>query len=171
MNQPTLFLMLGFPGAGKTTTAKIIHEQTGAMHVWADHERRRIFSNPSHSPAESRKLYAYLNNVVDGLLAEGKSVIFDTNFNFYKDRQRLRRIASKHGAKTIVVWLATSKLLAKQRAVHDRSLRNGYEFVLSENDFDRMSNHLQLPHEDETVVKLNGTHVTAETVADVLRKI
>ena len=33
MQKPTLFMMFGYPGAGKTTTAEIINELTGAEHL------------------------------------------------------------------------------------------------------------------------------------------
>src|ERR1700744_5282186 len=100
----TLYLMIGYPGAGKTTVARWIAERTGAVHLWADVERNKLFSNPSHSEAESSELYKQLNERVGKLLAEGKSVIFDTNFNYYSDRQLLREIAGRHHAKVLVIW-------------------------------------------------------------------
>ena len=75
--------MLGYPGAGKTTAAKVIHSLTGATHLWADHERRKLFATPNYSHAENIELYDKLNKTAAELLQQGKSVIFDTNFNFF----------------------------------------------------------------------------------------
>lgn len=169
--QPTLFLLVGYPGSGKTTTSKYIRELTGAEHIWADRERRTMFSTPTHTHEESRQLYNHLNEVTDRLLAEGKSVIFDTNFNFYKDRQHLRDIAATHNAKTVVVWITTPKETAKQRAVHERTLRNFYEYILPEEDFERLSNHLEQPHDDERPIKLDGTHISLEIVQQALANV
>jgi predicted kinase len=163
-----LYLFMGFPGAGKTTVAQYIAETTGAVHLWADKERRQLFQRPSHSAEESRQLYDALNQRTDELLGEGKSVIFDTNFNFYKDREHLRQIAAKHGVQTIVVWMVTPKELAKQRAVHEGKLRNGYEELLPESEFERMSNHLEEPRSDEHVIQIDGSHLTKETTLQLL---
>lgn len=163
--------MVGYPGSGKTTASKLIHEQTGAVHIWADRERRQMFGNPTHSADESKALYSCLNEVTDKLLSEGKSVIFDTNFNYYKDRQHLRAIAAKHGAKTAVIWITTSKQTAKRRAVHERTLRNYYEYVLPEEDFERLSNHLEPPHDDERPIKIDGTDITADMILNALQEI
>src|SRR5688500_5646811 len=111
MSRPILYLMLGYPGAGKTTTAKIIHELTGAVHLWADKIRNERFSEPTPSHAENLELYNYLNELTGELLATGQSVIFDTTFNFYKDRQHLREIASRYGAVTQLIWVRTPKEL------------------------------------------------------------
>lgn len=171
MTQPILFLLVGYPGSGKTTTSKYIHELTGAEHIWADRERREMFGEPTHTQEESRELYNHLNDMTDHLLANGKSVIFDTNFNFYKDRQHLRDIAASLHAKTVVVWITTPKETAKQRAVHERTLRNYYEYILPEADFERLSNHLEPPREDERPIKLDGTRISLEIVRQALADV
>lgn len=165
----TLYLMLGYPGAGKSTTAELIAELTGATHVWADHERQQMFEQPTHRHDENLKLYAHLNEVVDQLLGEGKSVIFDTNFNFYKDRVHLRDIASKHSARTVIVWVQTDKTLARERAMHiNHAVRNTYEKPMPKTDFERLSSHLEEPRADEAVIELDGRNVTKETVKQLL---
>lgn len=162
----TLYLLVGYPGSGKTTTSRIIHELTGAEHIWADHERGKMFEKPTHSKAESRQLYDVLNTRVDRLLAEGKSVIFDTNFNFYDDRQLMRGIAARHGAETKLIWVQTDRELARERATHiAHSYRNGYTVSMPPEQFDRMARNLQPPREAEHPVILDGTALNREYVA------
>src|SRR5579875_1407641 len=134
-----LYLFVGFPGSGKTHVSKWIAEASGAIHLWADRERTELFGAPTHSAEESDKLYTYLNQKTDDLLARGKSVIFDTNFNFKADRDYLRRIAYKYNAETLIIWLTTPTALAKERATHDEHRRrNGYHELMSAADFDRL---------------------------------
>ncbi|MDB5164189.1 MAG: hypothetical protein JWS12_807 [Candidatus Saccharibacteria bacterium] len=161
--------MLGYPGAGKTTTAKIIHELTGAELLWADHARREMFTTPTHSPSENLELYNHLNDKAASLLARGRSVIFDTNFNFYKDREHLRQIANRRGAKTLLVWVTAPKELAKQRATdstplqHTRILGNMPATV-----WERLSSNLQPPRPDELTLQVDGTKVSPDYIRSLL---
>lgn len=166
---PTLFLFVGYPGSGKTTVAQIIAGATGAVHIWADLERRNMFSNPTHNRSESLTLYGYLNNKASNLLHQGKSVVFDTNFNFYKDREHLRQIADEAGAKTVVIWMRTHKDLSKHRAVNDSHQKSTRLFGnMSETAWNRIAGHLEPPHPDEHAVEFIGEDLQK---SEVLRKL
>jgi predicted kinase len=171
MNDQTLYLMVGYPGSGKTTVSKIIHELTGAVHLWADHERQQMFKTPEHSHQENIKLYDELNERTDELLRQGKSVIFDTNFNFYRDRERLRRIAARNGAHAVVIWITTSKPVARERATQKSE---GQDTRIWGNmpvaDFDRIARNLQPPKDDEHTIELDGTNITAAYVQQKLQQ-
>ena len=167
--QTTLFLMLGYPGAGKTTTAQAISRIMGATHLWADHIRRHIFGNPTYNHQENLSLYKQMNRNAEDLLSSGNSVIFDTNFSYYKDRQMLQKLAAKHSARTVIVWVQVTKEVARMRATKDAHLQDTRVLGnMSENDFERLSSHLELPHGDEVVIDIDGTKVTDEYVRNRL---
>lgn len=162
----TLYLMVGYPGSGKTTVARIIHELTGAVHIWADHERKTMFGTPSHDKHESRILYDRLNKEAEQYLAEGKDVIYDTNFNFYKDRELMRQVAARYGAETKLIWVRTPKEIAFQRASIDTHAQPTRILGdIPEREFKRMARNLQPPRADEHPIILDGTRITPEYVA------
>jgi predicted kinase len=168
MGRPQLYLLVGYPGSGKTTISKIIHDMTGAVHIWSDWERRTMFRQPTHSAAENHKLYDYLNTMAAQLISDGKSVIFDTNFNFFRDRENLRKIATKAGADTTIIWLTTPIELSKKRAVQSGMIRNGYNETMTAEQFDRIASHLESPGKNEKVIKISGIRLDAERVKRLL---
>ena len=161
MHTPTLYLMVGYPGSGKTTAAEAIAHITGATHLWADRVRRERYSEPTYSHTENMDLYDHLNQVAAELLNAGNSVVFDTNFNYRHDRDHLRTIANKHGAKTVVIWVQTAKSTAQHRATHlDEAERTRVLGSMDEEDFERLASKLEEPGPDETVITLDGTKIT-----------
>jgi len=166
--QKYLYLFIGYPGAGKTTIAKTLAEYSGAKHLWADVERHKLFPNPTHSKKESDELYDMLNYSTGYLLQQNKSVIFDTNFNYYSDREKVRKIADKYNAKTIVIWLTTPKDIAYKRSVESHESRNLYEINMTKDQFDSIVKKLEPPKDDETVIKIDGTKIS---VAEIKKKL
>lgn len=168
-NKAHLYLLIGYPGAGKSTVGRIISERTGAVHLVADYERHKMFPDPQHTEDESLELYNALNSKTEQLLADGKSVVFDTNFNFKHDRDNLREIASRYGAETLVIWVQIDKKLAKQRAVGSHETRNGYMTVMSEERFNKIVSKLEPPF-DEKYIKIDGTNIDADELMSLINK-
>jgi len=164
-----LYLLIGYPGAGKTTVAKEIAKATGAKHLWADAERHKLFTNPTHSHEESTQLYDRLNDATEYLLSTGKSVVFDTNFNFLADREKLRQIAKRHNAETVIIWVSTPAEVAKQRAVHSGDIRNGYMATMDEEHFDSIVAKLEPPTKDENFIKIDGTNLDLAELKRILQ--
>lgn len=168
MTQPTLYLLIGYPGAGKTTTAKIIAELTGAKRLSSDEMRLKLFAQPQFSEAEHQKLYTHLNTRCQDLLKAGSSVIYDANLNRYEHRQEKYDIANQLGVKTVLIWVKTPKALAKERATHKERSRFIPKHETAPAMFDRIANIIEPPKADETAVIIDGTHITKEAVQDAI---
>jgi predicted kinase len=165
MTAPKLYLFVGYPGAGKTTIAKLISEHSGAVHIWADQERQDMFGQPSLDEQQIHTFYDQLNGEAETYLSEGKSVVFDTNFNFRSDRDYLRSLAVKHHAQTVLIWLTTSVEIARIRAVeqsHGKDTRVWGN--MTPQDFERLSNRLETPAPEEQAIEINGAAINEANV-------
>ncbi len=174
-DKPTLFLMLGYPGAGKTTVAKIVCDITGAEHLWADFERKLLFGEPSYSQEENDTIYDSLNERAKSLLGSGRSVMYDTAFNHYGDRKKLEEIATASGADTILLWVQAPKEVAKERAVERRDHQPTR--VLNDSTpmhvdhFEYLSDKLEEPMPNEKFIKIDGTKVTKDYIKSKLNEV
>jgi hypothetical protein len=110
LNQPTLYLMQGISGSGKSTLAHQIHQQTGALVISSDLERKRLYGiAPTErlAPNERAKLYngamnhathQALYQACQSALQAGLSVVADATFLQHKHRQRFIELAHRlHG--------------------------------------------------------------------------
>lgn len=164
-----LYLFVGYPGAGKTNVAKVIHQATGATHLWADKIRRERLGPPNYTHAENLALYDHLNHMTGELLRAGNSVIYDTNFKYRKDRDLLRRIAAAHGADSVTVWLTTPLALARHRATEDHHQSDTrIHGKMTAADFDRLSADTEWPTEDEPNIKIDGSSLNDDGILQQL---
>lgn len=98
-NSPRLWITHGLSGSGKSTGAKRIVEQRGAIQLRADIERKRmmglkpldrpdaILSQQLYSSNMTLKTYERLKSLAHSLLSAGLSVVVDATFLLRQQRQ------------------------------------------------------------------------------------
>lgn len=171
MNRPILFMMFGYPGAGKTTAARVIHELTGAEHLSSDALRLELFPNPTYSQEEHDTVYAELNKRTEELLRQGRSVVYDANLNRYVHRLEKYELSERTGAKPVLLWVQAPKDLARQRAV-----MRGHQHLVPKDEtfesmFDRVTNIIEEPREDEPVYTVSGNPLDKSAVAEIISRL
>ena len=110
--------MHGLSGSGKTTLSDRLLPLIPALRVRSDVERKRLFGLAESQSSESgvgtgiyadagkSDVYARALDIADGLLNAGLNVIVDASFLRLHDRERLAKLARRHGVEP--VWLDTS---------------------------------------------------------------
>ena len=113
--QPTLFIMQGVSGSGKSYYANQIHQQTGAVIVSSDRERKRLFGiEPATrlNPAQRKKLYSNemngatyqrLYQACQSALQAGINVVADATFLQAKHRESFIQLAQNMQVNYLVV--------------------------------------------------------------------
>jgi len=163
-------MMLGYPGAGKTTTAKAIAEITGAEHYSSDLIRTELFPHPTFSQEEHDKLYAELDRRIEAALAAGKDVIYDANLNRLVHRQEKYDICKRTHAQSVLLWVKTPRELAKTRAVHD-SRQHLWPKDEAPNDmFERIAKVIEEPDQNEPFIEVDGTKVSPSYITELFEQ-
>ena len=102
---PRLLLVMGLSGSGKTTLAGLAAERIAAIRLRSDVERKRLHGlGPTERPAPgldlygaeaTRRTYARLGELAEGLLVAGHSVVVDAALLRQAEREALRVLARR----------------------------------------------------------------------------
>ena len=104
----TLHLMVGLPCSGKTTRAKELEAETGALRLTPDEWHRRLFGQDATHPEHDErhgKIESIQWGVAASFLSRGLDVILDFGFWARAEREDYRRRAAALGAESKIHFL------------------------------------------------------------------
>jgi predicted kinase len=166
MTKPTLYMMMGLPGAGKTTIAQHIADLTGATLLSSDVLRRELFAKSSFTQAEHDELYAELDHRMTELLQTGQSVVYDANLNRRTHRDEKRQLAEKLGIQARLIWVQTPEEMARQRRVdHEPQHDLIPEHETPGQMFDRIAQAIEEPAAEESATVIDGRDVSPSDIS------
>ena len=113
MKQPTLFLTVGLPGTGKTTAARRIEAEHGALRLTKDEWMKALYGHDNPASA---------SDVIEGRLIQigmralelGINVVIDFGLWSRDERSALRHTAADVGAAVVICYFELAP--AEQRS-------------------------------------------------------
>lgn len=171
LNRPTLILLYGYPGAGKTFMARQLCEDIQAAHVQSDRVRFELFDQPRYDAQENQIVDHLMQYMTEEFLHAGISVVYDINAMRVSQRRLLREMARKNKAETILIWLQVDADSAYQR-VSKRDRRktdDKYSLPLDKRTFEQSSANMQNPQITEDYMVISGKH-TYQTQRNAVTK-
>lgn len=139
-----LLLMVGLPGAGKTTRARELAAAHRALRLTPDHWMIPLFGD---SMAGGRRfaLEGRLISVALQALRLGTSVVLDFGLWGRDERSALRWLARSAGAPCQVIYLPVDKDVQLARIAHRQATEPHLTFPMSESDVDQWREKFQVP--------------------------
>jgi predicted kinase len=160
--KPVLFLLLGYPGSGKSTFARQLSAQTNSIRLNSDELRDYMYGHRPevHDPKNNPAVFGALDYMAAQLLAAGQSVLYDANNNRYREREKHQKLAAEHGAVTVVLWVNTPLDIAKQRELQRRQDPN--HLAIPDALYNRIAGALEEPRTTERAIIVDGQTAFAD---------
>lgn len=173
LSQPTIFLLFGFPGAGKTYFARLLCEELQAAHVQGDRIRFELFEQPRYDRQENEIVSHLMKYMSEEFLQAGISVVFDVNAMRASQRMKLRDMARRSKAQTILVWfqLDIESAFARISKRDRRKSDDKYSTPLDRSTFESVIGGMQNPAVNEDYMVLSGKHTFHTQRSTVIKKL
>ena len=144
----TVYLIVGLPGAGKTTYAKQLEVRESALRLTPDEWQIALFAG--ENPPD-------LRDVVEGKLVQvgvraaelGINVVFDFGLWGRDERSALRWIAAAVGARSRVVYLPVDPDEQRRRVATRFESTPHHTFAMSDAELEQWRTQFQVPDEEE----------------------
>lgn len=143
MNRPSLILLVGIPGSGKTTYAEqYIEEHPNTVHLSSDKIRAELWGNEA-TQGDNNKVFSLMQSRAIDALNNGQSVVYDATNITRKDRSYIITLCPKFAKiECHVIW-APIETCIERDAIRERTV--GREVI------DRMLKRFQPVYYDEGI--------------------
>jgi len=167
----TIYLMFGYIGSGKSTFARQLAIEIGAVRLNGDELRQKMFNSVEEirNTRNNPLVFAALDYATEQVLKANLSVVYDVSHNKVEDRTSKEELASQCRARTILVWVQSPLDLARQRTL-DRS-RRGEAISVPIDIHDSMAQGMQLPLPNEKCIIIDGQQNFQNQFADFRRQL
>jgi predicted kinase len=126
---PSVLVLMGFPGVGKSHCARLLASRLRAAHVASDHLRRQLFVAPSYGQDENAMLFRVVDGLIDRLLDAGHRVIVDATHLRHDTRRSVAALALRRDVPIAYALVTSSErdtlarlaLRSRSRAQDDHS--------------------------------------------------
>ena len=139
-----LLLMVGLPGAGKTTRARELAPARRALLLSLDEWMKPLFGEPDVGGKQD-VLEGRLISVALAALRLGTSVVLDFGFWSRDERSSLRSLAASAGASCEVVYVPVDRETQLARIAHRAMRTPELTYPMTEADVDRWRAQFEAP--------------------------
>lgn len=173
LNHPTLFLLYGFPGAGKTYFARQLCDELHAAHLQDDRIRNELFEQPRYDQQENDIVSRLMEYMAEEFLQAGLSVVLDVNAARANQRRKLRQLAARCKSHTVLVWfqLETESAFARVAKRDRRKADDKYTVPLKREAFEALIAGMQNPSSAEDYMVVSGKRTFHTQRSAVIKKL
>ena len=116
-SSPSLFILMGLSGSGKSTVSQFLVRQYNAVWVSSDIERQQQYAgrDDMYSPAVTRSLFEYIASLTNQLLRAGYPVVIDSCALKQEERDQFRLVADNNHCPEVLIYCQAPEEILKER--------------------------------------------------------
>lgn len=154
--QPVAYVICGFIGAGKTTFAKKLEKETGAIRITKDEWLVKIFGNKitcdSKFAEYDKNVTSLAKDITFKILNAGKDVILDEGFWEKSYRNDIKKQIIELGAIPILYYVECPIEKMRERTAARSTNPTEDSFEIDGDMFDSYLKYWEPPSEDEEFI-------------------
>ena len=157
-SKPVAHIIIGFIGSGKTTFARKLEKETGAIRFTKDEWMVRVFGNtPPKDKFEEydNRMTSLATDMALKCLQAGIDVIIDEGFWVKEHRDAISEKVKNVGAIPKLYYLETPFKIMKERTLERSANPPIDSFTIDEESFNQYWKHFRAPGEDEVFELIN----------------
>ena len=161
-NKPLAHIIVGFISSGKTTFARKLEKETGAIRFTKDEWMVRVFGNtPPKDKFEEydNKMASLATDMALKCLEAGIDVIIDEGFWVKEHRDAISEKIKSVGAIPKLYYLEVPFEIMKARTITRSENPPVDSFNIDEESFDQYWKHFQPPGKDEEFELINQANI------------
>ena len=152
---PTLHLLCGKIASGKSTLAKTLAAEYGALVLSEDHWLASLYPGEIQAIADylrcAQRVRGVLGPLVVNLLESGVNVVLDFPANTLANREWLLGLAQAAKVPHRLHYLELDDATCRAR-LHARNAQGEHDFAATDAEFDLITRHFSVPSEEEGLV-------------------
>ena len=173
LSKPTLLMLYGFPGSGKSFFSRQFCEDIHAAHIQSERIRYELFDEPRYDKQENEIISHLMDYMSEEFLQAGVSVLYDMNASTMNRRRILRDLARKAKAEHAMIWFQIDLESAFIRAAKrdKRKTDDKYSKDIDRNAFEDLTARMQNPTRTEDFMVISGKHTYQTQRSAVIKKL
>lgn len=167
LSKPHLLVMVGVPGAGKSSFGEHFAETFKAPVINWGAIRAELFNEPTYSKDEQVIIGRVADYMLDELLKTQRTIVYEGATEARSERQALTKRARAAGYEVLLIWVQTDTTAAQQRATKKK--KDGVSMTPAQ--FEAAVKRFTQPNHTESTVVISGKHTYASQLKIVLKRL
>lgn len=162
LSKPHVIVTVGIPGSGKSFFAEHFAATFKAPLISIDRVNKELFGTKERSNEQTAISNKITNYLLDEVLKTGRTIMLDVQTDLRSERAAIAKKARDYDYDTLLIWVQTESITAKNRAT---------KYGMTTDQFESKLKRFSAPHIIEKPIVISGKHTYNSQMKIVLKHL